>query len=117
MAGKKREPSVDAMIRLFIQKYDIATKTDINRLTRKIEDLEKGLSKTSGAKSAASKTEKRQPASKIALNVIKDLRDGASVADIKEQTGYDDKKVRNILNRLNKEGKIKRKKRGVYVAA
>jgi len=116
MAQKKREPSFDAMIRLFLQKYDIATKRDINRLTRKIEDLEKALSKKPGAKEPTSRAKKGQSAAEVVLNAIKDIGDGASVADIKEQTGFDDKKIRNILNRLNREGRIKRKKRGVYVA-
>lgn len=116
MAQKRREPSFDAMIRLFMQKYDIATKQDINRLTRKIEDLERAISKMSGAKEPTSRAEKGQSAAEVVLNVIKDIGDGATIADIKAQTDYDDKKVRNIVHRLNKEGKIKRKKRGVYVA-
>lgn len=51
------------------------------------------------------------------MNAIGDIgKKGASLGNIKGQTGYDDKKIRNILNMLNKECKIKRKKRGVYVA-
>jgi hypothetical protein len=38
-------------------------------------------------------------------------------ADIKSRTGYEEKKLRNIIFRLNKIGKIKRKERGVYVGA
>lgn len=108
MAQKKYEPSFDAMIKFFIQKYNLATKQDINRLARKIENLEKTLSKMSGPKKSVSGTRKRQTATEIVLNAVRDKgKDGASVGDIKEHTGYDDKKVRNIVNRLNKEGKIK----------
>lgn len=117
MTQRKQKPSFDAMIRLFIRKYDIATKKEINRLARKIEDLEKSLSKTADTRRPVSRTKKGQSAGEDVLNVIKDIRDGATIADIKAQTGYDDKKVRNLLQRLNKQGKIKRKKRGVYVPA
>ncbi|MBS3754403.1 MAG: hypothetical protein KGY56_01725 [Desulfobacterales bacterium] len=117
MTQRKHKPSFDAMIRFFIQKYDIATKKEINRLARKIEDLEKRLSKTTGAARPETGTKKGQSAGEVVRNVIKDMADGATAEDIKAQTGYDDKKVRNILQRLNKQGRIKRKKRGVYVPA
>lgn len=117
MAQKKREPSFDAMVRLFIKNYDIVTKKDINRLVRKIDDLEKFLANIPVARKSVSTAEKRSSAAEVVLNVIEDIRSGASVSDIKAQTGFEDKKVRNILNRLYKEGKIKRKKRGVYVTA
>jgi len=34
--------------------------------------------------------------------------------DIQSQTGFEEKKIRNILYRLHRNGKIKRKSRGVY---
>jgi transcriptional regulator NrdR family protein len=34
---------------------------------------------------------------------------------LKDRTGFDDKKTRNIIYRLRKQGKIKRKRRGVYI--
>jgi predicted transcriptional regulator of viral defense system len=45
------------------------------------------------------------------------MKDGARLADIKSKTDYDEKKLRNIIYRLGKQGKITRKKRGIYVAA
>ena len=38
-------------------------------------------------------------------------------SDIQAKTGFGDKKIRNIIFRLNKIGKIKRKSRGIYIAA
>lgn len=116
MAQRQHKPSFDAMIRFFMQKYDIATKKDITRLERKIDELKKGLSKKPVAQKSAAKTAKGKSAAEVVLNVIRDIGNGASFADIKARTDYDDKKLRNIVFRLNKEGKIKRKKRGVYVA-
>ena len=117
MAPRKKEPSFDAMIKFFIQKYKLATKQDINRIERKIDDLGKSIKKQSGAKTTTSRARKGRSAAEVVLNTIKDIgKDGASMPDIKAKTDYDDKKLRNIVFRLNKEGKIKRKKRGVYVA-
>lgn len=117
MTQRKRNPSFDAMVKFFLKHYDIATKQDINRLTRKIEDLEKSLAKTSGAKKPAARKTRDKSASNVVLNVIKDIKSGADFADIKAQTDFDDKKLRNIIYRLNKQGKIQRKKRGLYVPA
>ena len=117
MATRKNEPSFDAMIKFFIQKYNLATKQDINRIERKLDDLEKTFKKQSGAKTTASRAGKGNTATEVVLNTIKDIgKDGASMSDVKAKTDYEDKKLRNIMFRLNKEGKIKRKKRGVYVA-
>lgn len=52
--NKKREHSFDAMIEFFIQKYNLATKQDINHIARKVDVLEKVLSKMSGAKKPVS---------------------------------------------------------------
>ncbi|MBS3756907.1 MAG: hypothetical protein KGY56_14505 [Desulfobacterales bacterium] len=87
MTQRKHKPSFDAMIRLFIQKYDIATKKEINRLARKIEDLEKRLAETTGGASQGRGAKKGQSAGEVVRNVIKDMADGATVADIKKHTG------------------------------
>lgn len=51
------------------------------------------------------------------LKIIKRHRRGVDIGKLKAATGYDDGKIGNILYRANKEGKIKRVSRGVYVAA
>ena len=117
MTQKKRNPSFDAMVKFFLKHYNIATRQDINRLSRKIEDLEKSLLKAAGARRPAAKRTKDRSASEVVLNVVKDIGNGANFADIKAQTDFDDKKLRNIIYRLNKQGKIQRKKRGMYVPA
>ena len=43
--------------------------------------------------------------------------DGLGFAEIQAKTAFDEKKIRNIIFRLNKTGKIKRKSRGIYIAA
>ncbi|MBS3809528.1 MAG: hypothetical protein KGY38_05180 [Desulfobacterales bacterium] len=115
MTQKKRNPSFDSMVKYFLKHYNIATKQDINRLTQKIEGLQKSLQKMAGTQKSAFRQEKNKSASDVVLNVIKDIGNGAGIADIKAKTDYDDKKLRNIIYRLNKQGKIQRKKRGIYI--
>jgi hypothetical protein len=51
------------------------------------------------------------------LKIIAKAHMGIGVSGLVEESGFDEKKIRNILYRLNKLEKIKRKQRGVYVAA
>jgi DNA-binding transcriptional regulator PaaX len=53
----------------------------------------------------------------VAFDVIRRSRQGLGFSEIQAKTGFGDKKIRNIIFRLNKIGKIKRKRRGTYVAA
>ena len=53
----------------------------------------------------------------VVYEVIKRSRKGLGFADIQAKTGFSDKKIRNIIFRLNKNGKIKRKSRGIYISA
>jgi hypothetical protein len=60
---------------------------------------------------------KGSTASDTVLNAIKGFRQGADFSTIQAKTGFNEKKLRNIIFRLNKLGKIKRKGRGIYVGA
>ncbi len=86
-----------------------------------------GLKKT--AKSAVAKTRKEKPDKKspakrkIAgltdtaqiLNIIKRSRKGIDVATLKQKTGLDEKKIRNMIYKAHKEGIIRRAGRGIYM--
>ena len=52
-----------------------------------------------------------------ALEVIKRFKKGVGFAEIQARTGFEEKKLRNIIYRLHKMGKIVRKTRGLYIAA
>jgi hypothetical protein len=49
------------------------------------------------------------------LNHIKENREGISIIALKEKTGLTDKQIRAIIYKAEKNGKIKRVKRGVYI--
>jgi septal ring factor EnvC (AmiA/AmiB activator) len=76
------------------------------------------------AKPARKARAKKAPAKKTkvtdtdrVLNIIKRSKKGVGVPTLIKKTGFDDKKVRNIINRTLNQGKIKRVGRGVYVGA
>jgi hypothetical protein len=110
----------------------------LKALAKKTEKLLKGVDKLEKAQAAArrkvkakAKTTKRAPAkrkgavkktagltaSDQAVKIIKRFKKGVDVPTLKKKTGFEDKKMRNILNRASKQGKIKRAGRGIYVAA
>jgi len=49
------------------------------------------------------------------LDIINRSKKGVDTATLMEKTGYDQKKIRYILQRTYKQGKIKRKHRGIYI--
>jgi len=49
------------------------------------------------------------------LGVIKRSRKGVTTAQIKEKTGFSEKKIWDIVNRAKRQGKVKSAGRGVYV--
>jgi len=115
-------------------------------LTRKTEEMQKFLDTLAASQAgnrarrepegekapagcAAGTTAKQRPTRKrgkpskaltdtdAVLNVIRKSEAGATTAQIRESTGFSDQKIWSIVTRAKKQGKIKGKKRGVYVAA
>ena len=123
MPRKKGKPiSFDAMVKFFMQTYNIPTKKDVDRMIAKLDRIEKMLraSGTIGPYTVKSRISQRKTtltAIDIVYDVIKRSRKGLGFSDIQAKTGFGDKKIRNIIFRLNKIGKIKRKTRGIYIAA
>jgi Fic family protein len=110
------------MVKFFMQNYNIPTKKDVDRLIAKLDRIENLLraSTSIGPYSVKNKISQRKTALTaidIVYDVIKRSRNGLSFAEIQAKTGFEDKKIRNIIFRLNKIGKIKRKSRGIYIAA
>lgn len=118
--------SFDAMVKFFLRSYNIPTKQDIGKLTAKIDRLEKLIlsSNFTGSRRVSSKNNRYKTsggkypisASDTVLEVIKRFRNGVGFGDIQERTGFNDKKLRNIIYRLGKLERITRKSRGVYIA-
>ena len=128
MARKKRKAdSFDAMVKFFIRNYDIPTKKDIDMLIDRLDRIEKYIMAESDSRrntgsaekklgAGARKTRTAVTASDRVYGFFKRSRRGLRIADIKDRTGYDDKKLRNIIFRLHSMKRIKRVSRGVYTA-
>ncbi|MGD1967648.1 MAG: hypothetical protein PVH74_02925 [Desulfobacterales bacterium] len=123
-----------------ILKRDLqAVKRDIKALEKKLEKLLKDYAKPQKPKAAKkvkrrvvkAKTKRKVVARKPAgrkrtpqmtateqiLRIVRRSRKGVDVPTLKTKTGFPDKKVRNIIFRASKEGKIKKVGRGIYIGA
>ena len=98
-----------------------AKKAAAKKTTAKKAPAKKAAAKKTTAKKAVAK---KAPAKKKAvqvtatdqiLKIIKRSKKGVDVPTLKSKTGFDDKKVRNIVFRAAKEGRIKKSGRGLYV--
>jgi hypothetical protein len=122
--------SFDAMIKFFMIRFEIPTRQDIQRIVSRLDQLEKtikkiavcgkakrsGNSKAGGGNTRSAGSGQTSNASEVILNAVKASVQGLDYAGISEITHFEEKKIRNILHRLHKTGKIQRKRRGLYVA-
>ncbi len=107
-----------------------ALQKELKTLEKKIANLAKAIkpikksqtpnrSKTEStpAQAIAGKTSGKTTATDRVLDVIEKAESGVDTASLMKETGFKATKVRNILSRMFKEGKIKRAGRGIYVSA
>ena len=66
---------------------------------------------------ARARKAKKLTATAEVLKVIKGHKRGVDIRKLKKKTGFADTKIRAIIYRASKEGKIKRLRRGVYTSA
>ncbi len=123
---KSKAVSFDAMVKFFMQYYDLPTKTDIDKLADRLERLEMlvremaagggtGGQLTGGARKRKSgKPRSAMTAADTVYAALKTFKTGADLADIQAKTGFGEKKLRNLIFRLHKQGRIQRQSRGVY---
>lgn len=106
----------EGFIKMVLNRLDIPTQKDIISLHGRLDKLEQLLyQKQPAAKKKETKTTiKRKNASSIVLDVIANHPEGTNFKTIKAATGFNDKKLRNIIFRLDKIKRIKRVKRGIY---
>ena len=103
-----------------------ALSKSLKALTEKNEKMVKALDKLekvptelkANAKSAGKRAVEKAKitATEQVVKIINKARDGIDVATLKIKTGFEDKKLRNILSKAFKDGKIMRAGRGTYVA-
>ena len=94
------------------------------KAAKKAVPAKKSKKAPKAAKPAAAKktkkTGKKAPAEKkvtkidAVLGIIQGAPEGISTAELKKETGLDERQIWSIVNRASKEGKIRKVKRGVY---
>ena len=105
----------------------------IEKLVVKVDKLEavKVVKKPRRKVAAKAKPKKRAPVRKKivvpkpkkvtatdeVIQIIKRHKRGINITKLKNKTGFADSKLRMIVSKAYKQGKIKRKARGVYVSA
>jgi len=128
MVRRKSKPvSFDAMVKFFIRHYNIPTRKDVDKLNARLDRIEKlirakaSFSGRSAAKAGSAGKGRGErsvlTATDMVLDVIRNHPQGAGFGDIQAVTGFESKKIRNIIYHLDKTKKIARKHRGIYVAA
>jgi hypothetical protein len=119
----KKRPSFDAMVKLFIKQFDIPTKKDVNQLHARLDRIEEMVRKTAqGGRANLRSTARGRRSTLSASDAVREFirkydENGVGFAEIKEKTGFAEKKLRNIIYRLNDLGRIRRVSRGVYAYA
>ncbi len=122
---KGKAVSFDAMVKFFMQYYDLPTKTDIEKIADRLDRLEmlvreiaaggaSGRLPVGARKHKAAKPRAATTAADTVCAALKTFKTGADLADIQAKTGFGEKKLRNIIFRLHKLGRIQRQSRGVY---
>jgi predicted Rossmann fold nucleotide-binding protein DprA/Smf involved in DNA uptake len=93
---------------------------EVEKLAGKLEAQTK--TSTAPKKKAAGKnplkqtvSAKQPTAADTVYKVIASLKKGANIATLKQKTGYDNKKIHNLVYKLKKQDKIKSETKGVYV--
>jgi predicted Rossmann fold nucleotide-binding protein DprA/Smf involved in DNA uptake len=102
-----------------------ALQKDIKDIQKKIDNFIKALEtepKAKAPKAKAKKAPAKKKATKVTatdqvLKIINRSKKGVNTATLMEKTGFNQKKVTNILHRTFKAGKIKRAAKGIYVGA
>jgi hypothetical protein len=84
--------------------------------TRKIT-AKKSLAKKVPAKKVPAKKAVQPTATDEVLKIIRRSKKGVDAPTLIKKTGFNQKKVRNILFRTFKQGKIKRLEKGIYTGA
>ncbi len=112
----EQSANFEKLIKSLLNRFDIPTREDINLLHSKLDKLEQLLYQKQpvAGKPLKKQAARKKSASSIVLDVVANHPEGTNFKTIKAATGFDDKKIRNIIFRLDKIKKIKRAKRGIY---
>lgn len=126
MARKATQISMDAAFKQILREQGLLTKKDMEKLASRIDRLERVVKKAAAAVAKGGAVERKKAvkgtglrrlsATSVVLESVKRSKKGATFAALQKKTGFEEKKLRNIIFRLHKLGQIQRSGRGVYKA-
>jgi predicted Rossmann fold nucleotide-binding protein DprA/Smf involved in DNA uptake len=100
-----------------LEKYEKPKAKPAKATAVKKAPIKKVAAKKAAPKKAVPKKAKPATAVDTVLAIIKRSKKGVNMAALMEKTGYNQKKVDNLVFKLRKQGKVKSVDRGVYVKA
>ncbi len=110
-----------------ISKKDLqALKKEIKALERKMDKLIAAAEKNKKVKAAKKAPAKKSPIKKKTaqptatdqvLKIVTRSKKGVNAATLMAKTGFNQKKISNIIQRIYKQGKIARVGKGIYMRA
>jgi hypothetical protein len=113
----KAKPVRKAAVKKPAAKAKPVRKAAVKKPVAKAKPVRKAAVKKAAVKKPAAKKTAQLSAVDTAFGFIKRYKKGVSTAALMEKTGFDQKKVYNIIYKLNSLGKIKSVGKGVYVKA
>ena len=97
------------------------------KMIKALDKFEKGQKKTGttrkaaakrvGTKRVVTKKTKAPSATEKVLKIIMRSKKGVNTTTLQKKTGYNSRKIWDIVHRAGKEGKIKKVDRGIYIQA
>ena len=103
-----------------IEKELVKISKDLVKLSRRIRKLSSSITKEirivqkAGMLKKAALRRGKKSGKQTVLDMIQEYQTGIDARTLKKNTGFNDKKIRNILFKALKDGKIERVRRGVY---
>jgi len=101
-----------------LKSLKLATDT-VGKLMKKVEKLDKPVASKKPRSKALPKAKKPKKVSDsdTVLAIIKRFKKGVDGATLRKKTGFEGRKIRDIIYRLKKRGEIKVKGKGIYLKA
>jgi len=114
----KEYPNFESLVSGFLSKLELATKTDVQSLMDRIDQLEQMILSVAGESEKQSLLQSNamshQSISDQVVEILKQNNEPMTYAELKQTSGLDEKPLRNVIYRLNKLGRIETVKRGLY---
>ena len=116
-AVKKSIKGLEKKLEKLLQDYEKPQRPKAVRKVKRRTAKAKSKPRAVASKTTGRKRSPQMTATEQILKIVRRSRKGVDVPTLKAKTGFQDKKVRNIIFRASKEGKIKKIGRGIYVGA